>query len=950
MRAVRRIGLLTALAVLAGACGDGSTEVGSPPAALVSVSMPVDTIATGESIDPPIAVRVEDALGNPVEGAPVRFNIVRGDGELSPSVAVAGEDGLAESVYRAGPTPGEAEIRVDIPSAANVAPLHFLVLAVTADTVRLSLVEGDGQRAEAGSQLPLAFSIRAETTNGVAAGGVQVAFRAAALNEDPVEPREPPEAPAEAPAEVAGVPVEPPGGPAEVAGSPEDSSGDSSGALTHDIVVTDADGLGQAVFTLGLEPGEYRVDVFATGGVYSDTVSFTATALEAVDGLVQLDSVGNGRLAAGARAVLFGRGFSAVADDNQVRIEGERAPVVSSTGTELTIEVPAFSETCLPQREVGVRVLVGPEYSNGLRLSIDPAERLVDLDVGEALTLRGPVEVECVHFPPGEMGREFRLIIGNTGRVAARRLPMRVTTRTPANMSGEGPPTEITPAPIGADLEQAALEALGVDAGIRSRTLGRLAESGIAPFRAADPLPGIEVAGVGDTLDYFFPVGPERVADCADLTRPLRGAVRAVGERVLLVEDLSAPPGGPGTEEWLALAAELDRTVLPVTTSYFGPLEDIDRNGRVVVLFTPAVNGLDGETGVGGFSLPADLAASGRGGEGTPEPAGEICPASNEAEIIYSVSADPEGSVGRAIPTESLLRNAPVLVAHELQHLISVGRRALHSSMGFAAAEEVWLDEALSGLAEEVAGLTALELGVGGGLTFDQVSDTPERLEIFDTYLRRNFLNLGLYMLGTAGAPTIPQVDPEGVGSLQMRGFGWFLLRWLADRAGGDERAFFRSVAIGGQNHARGIANLERVTGSEWADILAGVSVALALDAAGDAEAGAEADPDPAAEVAEETGVAPPPDPATWNLRDVFASLDRDVDAPAFPSTGFSLRAERLEFETRVMEIDVGASNVQYFSLASEADAPALSISIRTGSGAAPGETAEPQITIVRTR
>ena len=83
----------------------------------------------------------------------------------------------------------------------------------------------------------------------------------------------------------------------------------------------------------------------------------------------------------------------------------------------------------------------------------------------------------------------------------------------------------------------------------------------------------------------------------------------------------------------------------------------------------------------------------------------------------------------------------------------------------------------------------------------------------------------------------------------------------------------------------------------------------------------------------------------------MFASLDQDADAPTFPSTRFSLRAEPLGFETRVMEIDVGASNVQYFSLASEAGAPALSLSIRTGAGAPPGgETAEPQITIVRTR
>ncbi|WP_419947800.1 hypothetical protein, partial [Candidatus Palauibacter sp.] len=181
MRIPRRPGPALALAILAVACGDGSTEVGSPPTVLVSVSMPVDTVATGESTDPPIAVRVEDALGNPVEGAPVRFLIVRGEGELSPGVAVAGEDGLAESVYRAGPTPGEAEIQVDIPSAEGVTPLRFLVLAVTADTVVLDLMDGDAQRAEAGSQLPLPFSIRAETMSGLPAGGVRVAFRAVPL-------------------------------------------------------------------------------------------------------------------------------------------------------------------------------------------------------------------------------------------------------------------------------------------------------------------------------------------------------------------------------------------------------------------------------------------------------------------------------------------------------------------------------------------------------------------------------------------------------------------------------------------------------------------------------------------------------------------------------------------------------------------------------------------------
>ena len=952
-----------ASALFAAGCGDGSTDVGSPPATLVSVSMPVDTVATGERTDPPIAVRVEDALGNPVEGAAVRFLIVRGEGEVSPGVAVAGEEGLAESFYRAGATPGEAEIQVDIPSATSVTPLRFIVWAVTADTVTLDLVEGDGQQAEAGSQLPLPFLLRAEALSGVPAGGVQVAFRTvppAAGDEDPGVLEEI----AEPGADVADDPLAEPAAAPDTTGPPEGAEpplpepdtlpGHAAGMLTHDLVVTDGDGLGQAVYTLGREPGEYRVEVFATGGVYSDTVAFTATALEALDGAVRLDSVGGGRLAAGTRAVLLGSGFSPVPADNQVRIEGEPAPVVSSTATTLTIEVPAFPGTCRPQREVGVRVLVRSEPSNGLLLPIAPAARRVELEVGASLTLRGPMEVECVHFPPGEEARDFRVIIGNTGRDATRRLPLRVTTRTPANLSGEGPATPVTPPPLDGDLEGLALDAMRIDGGIRVRTLARLVEDGIAPFRPADPPPGIAAPAMGDTLDYVFAVGPERVANCADLTRPLRGAVRAVGERVLLVEDLDAPEGGPAPEEWAALAERLDRAVVPVTTSYFGPPGDIDRNGRVIVLFTPQLNGIGDGTGARGFFLPLDLAASGREGEGRPEPAGPTCPASNEAEIIYSVSADPEGSAGPPIATDRLLRDVPALVAHELQHLINAGLRVSHAASGFAASEEAWLDEALSAAAEEIAGLAELGLPAGERLTFAQVSDSPERLEIFDAYLRRNFLNLGLYLMGTAETPTITGEGPGGVAGLQMRGFGWFLLRWLADREGADERSFFRSLASGGQNFARGIANLERVTGREWADILAEFSVALALDAADETEGSGERAGGPGeaggAEADAPMDGAGRAGPATWNTPDVFASLDRDADAPTFSRARFPLRAEPLRFETRVMEIDVGASSVQYFSLASEAGAPALSLSVRTEAGAPADETAEPLITIVRTR
>ena len=824
---------------------------------------------------------------NPVEGAPVRFLVTRGDGTLSPGVAVAAEDGIAESVFRAGSTPGESEIRVDVPSAPNVSPLKFIVLAEAADSVLLSLVEGDAQRAEVGSQLPLPFVISTRTMGDTPAGGVEITFRLA---------------------------------------------GGGSVVLTNDAILTDTDGLGHTVLTLGRETRNYRVEAFASGGVYSDTVSFTATAVTSLDGPVGIDSVGVG-LVAGAQATVFGHGFSPVPTENEVRIEGIPASVISATGSQLTIGVPAFAGECLPEREVGVRVLVGADASNGLLLPLVPAETAIGLEVGEALTLRGPAAVECLQFAPAENPRDFRLVIANLSRVAAGQLSMRLAKRAPADLSATRVARAVVPRELDAGLAEAALAETWANIVIRSRTLDGLTRSRVAASRAQANPAALSIPALGDTLEHFFAVGATLAATCSDTTNVVRGQVRAVGEHLVLVEDLAAPAGGLSAEEWTALGEELDQSVVPVDTAYFGAYADIDANGKVVVLFTPEVNKLgDGEAGVGGFFLPLDLAASGRGGGGLPGPAGEVCPASNEAEIVYIVTADPDGRVGARIDKARALRNARGLVAHELQHLISAERRVLQSPAGFGAVEEVWLDEALSGIAEEVVGLAAIGRSVGGNHTFDQVANTRAEFDAFNTYHLSNFLNLSFYMFSPSTAPTIAAVDPGGAGSLQMRGFGWFLTRWLADQAGGDERAFFRSIVGGGQNFSQGISNLERVTGSEWGDLLSDFAVALAAD-----DAGIE-------ELPSRFFIA------TWHFRDVFASLNQNTTAGSLFPVPFPLQATPLSFETGALGFDVGASSVRYFSLVSGLDAPALAVALGRPTGGPLGENTEPQITIVRTR
>jgi len=891
--AVARVALVPIAALLA-ACGDGgSTQLGSPPATLVQISMPVDTVVTGEQTDPPLSVRVEDALGNPVEGTPVRFVVAGGEGRMFPGVAVSGVDGVAESSYQAGGTPGEASIRADVPSATNVPALQFRILAVAADSVALSAADGDGQRAEAGSQLPMPFEIEARTPGGAPAGGVSVVWRI-------------------------------------VAGS------DASAVLTVDSMLTGSDGRVRTVLTLGRTAGEYTVEAFAARGVLSDTVRFVATATDGFEGDVTLDSVGTGGLVTAGQATLHGQGFSTVAADNDVRIEGARAQVLAATGGELTIQVPDFSGECLPERDVGVRVLVRGDASNGRMIPLRPQEAQIELEVGETMTLRGVDAVRCLQLGETSSPREYRVAIGSIDRESGDRLDLRLVTRAPSQLARRGAAGAIAPRQLTASVQEGVRERALAEIQLRERALQSLRRSRVA---TVVPRPRANVTAVappatGDTLVQFFAPQPNLVATCTDTTTRVRAVVRGVGQHVVLAEDIEAPAGGPSAEEWAGLLAELDEVIVPTDTAYFGPYDDIDGNARVTVLFTPRVNALAAgpSGGIGGFFLPLDLAASGRGGGGLPGPSGEVCPASNEAEILYLVAADPEGEAGPTVSKARAIRNARGLIPHELQHLINAERRVLHGEGGFTATEEVWLDEGLATLAEEVAGLAVIQRAVGGNYTFDQVANTRAELDAFNAFQINNFFNLSLYMFDPANAPTISTSDPGGGASLQMRGFAWFFLRWLADHTGGNERALFRQLVSGGQQKARGIENIELATGRRWEDLLSEFAIAVAADDAG------------ITELADTFRVT------TWDFRDVFGALNRNPTAGALFPLSFPLRASVLQFETGATDFDVGASTVAYFSLVSGLDAPALSLALSTPGGGELSETAEPQITIVRTR
>lgn len=193
----------------------------------------------------------------------------------------------------------------------------------------------------------------------------------------------------------------------------------------------------------------------------------------------------------------------------------------------------------------------------------------------------------------------------------------------------------------------------------------------------------------------------------------------------------------------------------------FGDIPDVDKNGKLIVLFTPGVNNLGASGGgiITGFFTASDL-----------YPATSSNTASNEGEIIYVVVPDPEGKYGTPISNSFGVGNLlPPVMVHEMQHLQNYNQHVLR---GGSLGEESWLNEGLSHLAEDLLG---------------QNQENPSRYGIF---LRSPHS----YSLVTSGAP--------GIAS---RGASYLFLRYLYEQHA-DGEVFVKSLL---HNKLRGIQNVE---------------------------------------------------------------------------------------------------------------------------------------------
>jgi Bacterial Ig-like domain (group 2) len=280
------------------------------------------------------------------------------------------------------------------------------------------------------------------------------------------------------------------------------------------------------------------------------------------------------------------------------------------------------------------------------------------------------------------------------------------------------------------------------------------------------------------------------------------GRVVSIGEHVVVVADTTNPAGGFTTAQYDSIRLEFDSLAYPVDTANFGGPTDLDGNERVVAFYTRAVNELSPPASsvvTLGYFTARDLFSAAEGS----------CPRSNEGEIFYMLVPDPTGAVNSNVRTVPFVRGSTVgTMAHELQHLINASRRVYLQNAGF---EEVWLNEGLSHIAEELLFYrTSVGLAPRGNLVVTQLTTGPNasrRVAAFNTYANQNFGRLRSWLQRPDTTGPIKNTD-----ALATRGATWAFLRYSADRLNGSDAGLWFGLVNG---PATGLANLQAALGAD---------------------------------------------------------------------------------------------------------------------------------------
>jgi hypothetical protein len=577
--------------------------------------------------------------------------------------------------------------------------------------------------------------------------------------------------------------------------------------------------------------------------------------------------------------------------------------------------------------------------------------------LGEVRVLSDAQSIRAFEIVGAGTAREYQVIVMSASQVPGSATPISFSARASGAGASVAPSTTVLPAQslragVGSrgpndlnEVQRALLrprhlefraqmeaEARRVNARVSPKAPSRGGSRPAQPGFAANVTRSSGIPIVGETLTILSAITPGGGLTCNGST-PVDGIVKSVGQNFVIVED-PAVSGHFSAQDYAELDTELDAFVAPIDNEYFGSPADLDGNERVIVFFTGQVNRLSSQGSssiIIGFFTSLDLL----------DPVD--CPSSNEAEVVWLIGPDPDGTIGASISAQFVKSIARGLVAHEYQHLLNAEQRFILGNGQFN--EDIWMNEGMSHIAEEAAGLYRIGSQTRGELGFNEIGVGTVERPAFDDFHFGNFRNLDDYLT----APT--QVDALSVGnpdnSFPMRGWGYMFLRWLADRyapaspvgllAGSGEYALFRELARGGATHSVGIQNvlsaIATVSGESptWDEVLEQYFVAPVTD--------------------EVSSVPAELQFSTWNFPRLYSEMASN-SVPGL-SGGFPLRPTPVSMGSGASSssnFDVGASTARYFRFTSSGAHPDMVVQLSSPSGANVPNGARARVIVVRTR
>jgi hypothetical protein len=321
--------------------------------------------------------------------------------------------------------------------------------------------------------------------------------------------------------------------------------------------------------------------------------------------------------------------------------------------------------------------------------------------------------------------------------------------------------------------------------------------------------------------------------------------VTAVSNHAVIVADTGNPLPTFSDAEYVSFAATFDTLVYPLDINAFGQPTDIDNNGgRIVIFFTKEVNKLtprNSQGVIGGFFEERDLFPQ------TNQPGFDGCAGSNVGEMFYVLVPDSAAVFSSARDKTDILLGTPGTLVHEFQHLINAGRRLyVNNAPADKIVEDVWLNEGLSHIAEELLYYHVAGLAPRQNITASVLGASQASVDAFNNYQGDNFGRYEIFIRKPSQTSVYAGND-----NLETRGATWNLLRYLADHRGASDGDTWQKLV---NTTLTGQTNLANVFGVDYLTQIRNWATSVFTD--------------------DEPGVTDPKylEPS-WNMRDIFPRL-----------------------------------------------------------------------------